>query len=91
MSLPRDSEREESVLRELRMYYREIIMMVMAERRYKDFHSNVRKEDVSDYYDIVKTPMSLSTMLLKLGDPNTQYVTIADFMEDVELIVSPLA
>ena len=69
------------------MYYREILMMVIGERRYKDFHHCVSATEVSDYYDIIKRPMSLALMLARLGSSTTQYITPSDFMDDVSLIV----
>ncbi len=41
---------------------------------------------VPDYYEIIKKPMDLSTMMTKID--LHKYETVADFMEDIDRICS---
>jgi ATPase family AAA domain-containing protein 2 len=46
----------------------------------------VDKEDAPDYYDIIKTPMDLSTMYDKVN--KEEYSCAAEFIADIDLICS---
>ena len=48
------------------------------------FRQPVSKDDVADYYDVIKEPMDLSTMEQKLEAE--QYQTPEDFVKDARLI-----
>lgn len=49
------------------------------------FLAPVNKEEVQDYYTVIKEPMDLSTMEQKLE--NDQYEAVEDFIKDVLLVV----
>ena len=48
------------------------------------FAQPVSRDDVADYYDVIKEPMDLSTMEAKLDQDN--YATPEDFIHDAKLI-----
>lgn len=48
------------------------------------FQHPVNKDDVADYYDVIKEPMDLSTMEQKLE--SDQYTTPEEFIKDAKLI-----
>ncbi|RDL42394.1 Uncharacterized protein BP5553_02373 [Venustampulla echinocandica] len=48
------------------------------------FLNPVSRDDVADYYDVIKEPMDLSTMEVKLEADN--YATPEDFIKDAKLI-----
>jgi histone acetyltransferase len=48
------------------------------------FLTPVNKDDVADYYEVIKEPMDLSTMEVKLEADN--YATPEDFIRDAKLI-----
>ncbi|EEB07672.1 SAGA complex histone acetyltransferase subunit Gcn5 [Schizosaccharomyces japonicus yFS275] len=48
------------------------------------FAQPVRKEDVPDYYDVIKNPMDLSTMEFKLR--NDKYESVQEFIRDAKYI-----
>ncbi|KAG8936839.1 histone acetyltransferase [Tulasnella sp. 419] len=50
------------------------------------FQHPVLKEDVPDYYDVIKKPMDFSTMEMKLN--NNLYPTFSDFIDDANLVFS---
>ncbi|KAK0703270.1 Bromodomain from Gcn5 complexed with acetylated H4 peptide [Lasiosphaeria miniovina] len=49
------------------------------------FPMPVNKDEVADYYDVIKKPMDLSTMESKLEAD--QYATPEDFIRDARLII----
>ncbi|KDQ21863.1 hypothetical protein BOTBODRAFT_215473 [Botryobasidium botryosum FD-172 SS1] len=50
------------------------------------FHEPVSREDVPDYFDVIRKPMDFSTMERKLE--NNMYATLDDFVEDAKLVFS---
>ena len=48
------------------------------------FQHPVNKDDVADYYDVIKEPMDLSTMESKLEAD--QYTTPEEFIKDAQLV-----
>ncbi|KDN38459.1 Bromodomain-domain-containing protein [Tilletiaria anomala UBC 951] len=48
------------------------------------FQNPVNGDEVTDYYDVIKEPMDLSTMETKLE--NNKYDTLDDFLKDAQLI-----
>ena len=58
----RQRAKEEHALRELRIFFREVLNVLCKERRYSCFASPIDAEEVPDYYDIITRPMDLFTM-----------------------------
>lgn len=78
------NEKEEHSLRELRNFFREVLYSLSRNSRYRCFVEAVKKEDVPDYYDIIKNPMCFDDMFTKLD--RKEYVTLDLFMKDLLLI-----
>lgn len=57
----------------------------MKEKKNKAFYLPVDAEEVPDYYELIKDPMDLHTMLEKVD--HGMYITQEDFMKDVDLII----
>ncbi|CAH1772433.1 unnamed protein product [Owenia fusiformis] len=77
---------EEATLRELRLFIRDVINKLARDRRFNIFAKPVDPEEVDDYYDVIKTPMDLSTMMSKID--LHKYQTVKDFLDDIDLIRS---
>ncbi|KAM4549949.1 ATPase family AAA domain-containing protein 2-like isoform 3-T3 [Fundulus diaphanus] len=77
-------EQEEDVLRELRLFLRNLTERLMLDRRFKAFTKPVDIEEVPDYLMVIKKPMDLSTLLSNIDEH--KYVTIKEFMSDADLI-----
>ncbi|CAI9736477.1 family AAA domain-containing 2B [Octopus vulgaris] len=75
---------EEATLRELRLFLRDIWNKLAKCRKFAIFMRPVDIEDVPDYYDIVKEPMDLNSMLKKID--NEMYPTAQEFLDDIDLI-----
>ncbi|XP_074468551.1 ATPase family AAA domain-containing protein 2-like isoform X4 [Sebastes fasciatus] len=80
----RVQEREEDVMRELRLFLRNVTERLSLDRRFKAFSKPVDTEEVPDYVLVVKKPMDFSTLLTNIDVQ--KYVTVNDFMSDVDLI-----
>lgn len=77
-------EKEDHYLRELRNFFREVLFALSRNSRYRCFCEPVKEEDVPDYYEIIKNPMSFDDMFVKLDQH--VYVTLDLFMKDILLI-----
>ncbi|CAI5686324.1 unnamed protein product [Oreochromis niloticus] len=77
-------EQEEDVLRELRLFLRNITERLSLDRRFKAFTKPVDIEEVPDYLMVIKKPMDLSTLLTNIDEH--KYVTVGEFMADADLI-----
>uniref|UniRef100_I3K931 ATPase family AAA domain-containing protein 2 n=1 Tax=Oreochromis niloticus TaxID=8128 RepID=I3K931_ORENI len=77
-------EQEEDVLRELRLFLRNITERLSLDRRFKAFTKPVDIEEVPDYLMVIKKPMDLSTLLTNIDEH--KYITIGEFMADADLI-----
>lgn len=77
-------KQEESVLRELRLFLRDVINKLSRDRKFNVFTKPVDKEEVPDYYDIIEHPMDLSKMMSKID--REEYKTVKQFLEDIDLI-----
>ncbi|XP_047460998.1 ATPase family AAA domain-containing protein 2-like isoform X7 [Mugil cephalus] len=77
-------EQEEDVLRELRLFLRNVTERLILDRRFKAFIKPVDIEEVPDYLLVVRKPMDLSTLLANIDEH--KYVTVSDFVEDADLI-----
>uniref|UniRef100_A0A3P8PIQ6 ATPase family AAA domain-containing protein 2 n=1 Tax=Astatotilapia calliptera TaxID=8154 RepID=A0A3P8PIQ6_ASTCA len=77
-------EQEEDVLRELRLFLRNITERLSLDRRFKAFTKPVDIEEVPDYLMVIKKPMDLSTLLTNIDQH--KYVTVGEFMADADFI-----
>ena len=75
---------ENSTLRQLRMYLRDINRSMLRDREFFYFHEPVDLEEVPDYADVIKRPMDLSTTMDKLNAG--EYETPGQFLADIEQI-----
>ncbi|KAM9737810.1 ATPase family AAA domain-containing protein 2-like [Menidia menidia] len=82
--LLRLEEQEEDVLRELRLFLRNITERLMLDRRFKAFTKPVDIEEVPDYLMVIKRPMDLSTLLTNIDEH--KYVTVSEFISDADLV-----
>ncbi|KAM7384838.1 hypothetical protein PAMA_011952 [Pampus argenteus] len=77
-------EQEEDVLRELRLFLRNVTERLSLDRCFKAFTKPVDIEEVPDYLMVIKKPMDFSTLLTNIDEH--KYVTVGEFMSDVDLI-----
>ncbi|XP_039977667.1 ATPase family AAA domain-containing protein 2-like isoform X2 [Xiphias gladius] len=77
-------EQEEDVLRELRLFLRNVTERLTLDRRFKAFTKPVDIEEVPDYLMVIKKPMDFSTLLTNIDEH--KYVTVNEFMSDADLI-----
>ncbi|KAF6723229.1 ATPase family AAA domain-containing protein 2 [Oryzias melastigma] len=77
-------EKEEDVLRDLRLFLRNIVETLLVDRRFKIFSKPVDIEEVPDYMMVIKKPMDLSTLLTNIDEH--KYSTIREFLADADLI-----
>ncbi|KAM9782763.1 ATPase family AAA domain-containing protein 2B [Neosynchiropus ocellatus] len=79
-------EQEENTLRELRLFLRDVTKRLGTDKRFNIFSKPVDIEEVSDYLEVIRQPMDLSTVMTKID--THQYLTAKDFLVDVDLICS---
>ncbi|KAH6921688.1 hypothetical protein HPB50_003966 [Hyalomma asiaticum] len=84
--LERLRQQEEATLRELRLFLRDILTKLMRDRRYSMFAKPVDASEVPDYLEVIQQPMDMETMMVKID--LHQYQTVAQFLQDIELICS---
>ena len=77
-------EKEEHYLRELRIFFREVLYELSRNPRYRCFVEPVKEEDVPDYYDIITDPKCLNDMFDTLD--KKEYTSLERFMKDILLI-----
>ncbi|XP_061597548.1 ATPase family AAA domain-containing protein 2-like [Cololabis saira] len=77
-------EQEEDVLRELRLFLRNVTEELTLDRRFKVFTKPVDTEEVPDYLEVIKKPMDLATLLTNIDEH--KYVTVSEFVSDADLI-----
>lgn len=77
-------EQEENTLRELRLFLRDVTKRLATDKRFNIFSKPVDIEEVSDYLEVIRQPMDLSTVMTKID--KHQYLTVKDFLRDVDLI-----
>ncbi|XP_022910734.1 ATPase family AAA domain-containing protein 2-like isoform X2 [Onthophagus taurus] len=78
-------EVEEHTLRELRIFLRDMCKKLANNRLFYMFTKPVDTEEVPDYPTIIKQPMDLETMMMKVDFH--RYECAKDFLNDIELIV----
>ncbi|KAI1241274.1 hypothetical protein IHE44_0009749, partial [Lamprotornis superbus] len=77
----RMEDQEENTLRELRLFLRDVTKRLATDKRF-----NIFSKPVSDYLEVIKEPMDLSTVITKIDKHN--YLTAKDFLTDIDLICS---
>uniref|UniRef100_A0A673J9Z1 ATPase family AAA domain-containing protein 2 n=1 Tax=Sinocyclocheilus rhinocerous TaxID=307959 RepID=A0A673J9Z1_9TELE len=82
--LRRLEEQEENTLRELRLFLRDITKRLATDKRFQIFSKPVDIEEVSDYLEVIKQPMDLSTIMMKID--SHKYMVAKDFLVDIDLI-----
>jgi len=82
--LKRVHDKEETTLRELRLYLREVINKLAKDRKFSVFTKAVDIEEVPDYTEIIASPMDLSSMMSNID--LHQYQTAEQFLADINLI-----
>ena len=80
-----NEERERNCLRELRNFFRTVLHVLYKEKRFSMFCKPVDPEAVPDYYDVIKYPMDLETIRMKIDEGC--YATYQAFLSDIERIV----
>ncbi|KAM3861426.1 ATPase family AAA domain-containing protein 2B [Diretmus argenteus] len=80
------AEQEENTLRELRLFLRDVTKRLATDKRYNIFSKPVDIEEVSDYLEVIRQPMDLSTVMTKID--THQYLRAKDFLVDIDLICS---
>ncbi|KAM5163475.1 ATPase family AAA domain-containing protein 2B isoform 2-T2 [Mantella aurantiaca] len=81
MEKQRIEDQEENTLRELRLFLREVTKRLATDKRF-----NIFSKPVYDYLEVIRQPMDLSTIMTKID--NQHYMTVRDFLLDVDLICS---
>ncbi|XP_071999737.1 ATPase family AAA domain-containing protein 2B isoform X2 [Engystomops pustulosus] len=79
-------DNEENTLRELRLFLRDVTKRLATDKRFNIFSKPVDIEEVSDYLEVIREPMDLSTIMTKIDKHH--YMTVRDFLRDVDLICS---
>ncbi|XP_051500185.1 ATPase family AAA domain-containing protein 2B-like isoform X2 [Myxocyprinus asiaticus] len=79
-------DQEENTLRELRLFLRDVTKRLATDKRFLIFSKPVDIEEVSDYLEVIKQPMDLSTIMLKID--THKYTVTKDFLADIDLICS---
>ncbi|XP_060773730.1 ATPase family AAA domain-containing protein 2B isoform X3 [Neoarius graeffei] len=79
-------EQEENTLRELRLFLRDVTRRLATDKRFHIFSKPVDIEEVSDYLEVIREPMDLSTIMTKID--THKYTTAKDFLKDIDLICS---
>ncbi|XP_052778215.1 ATPase family AAA domain-containing protein 2-like [Mya arenaria] len=77
-------EHEEATLTELRLFLRDVLNKLARDRKFFIFAKPVDIEDVPDYYEIIKKPMDLSTMMSKIDLHH--YQSVKEFLKDIDQI-----
>ncbi|XP_069461978.1 ATPase family AAA domain-containing protein 2B isoform X2 [Ambystoma mexicanum] len=77
---------EENNLRELRLFLRDVTKRLATDKRFSIFSKPVDIEEISDYLEVIREPMDLSTIMTKI-DKN-EYFTAKDYLKDINLICS---
>ncbi|XP_054900311.1 ATPase family AAA domain-containing protein 2B isoform X1 [Poeciliopsis prolifica] len=80
------AEQEDNTLRELRLFLRDVTKRLATDKRFSIFSKPVDIEEVSDYLEVIRQPMDLSTVMTKID--THKYLTAKDFLVDIDLISS---
>ncbi|KAJ3400688.1 ATPase AAA domain-containing protein 2B [Chytriomyces hyalinus] len=79
-------EHDETLRRQLRLELRFIVTDLKRNKKFNDFLRPVDPDAFPDYYETVRDPMDLETLLWKIND--RQYAVLDDFIDDFECIVN---
>uniref|UniRef100_A0A8C1TUT1 ATPase family AAA domain-containing protein 2 n=1 Tax=Cyprinus carpio TaxID=7962 RepID=A0A8C1TUT1_CYPCA len=79
-------EQEENTLRELRLFLRDVTKRLATDKRFQIFSKPVDIEEVSDYLEVIRQPMDLSSIMMKID--THKYLAAKDFLVDIDLICS---
>ncbi|MGH0143639.1 UNVERIFIED_CONTAM: hypothetical protein FKN15_028851 [Acipenser sinensis] len=79
-------DQEETTLRELRLFLRDVTKRLANDKRFNIFSKPVDVEEVSDYLEVIKQPMDLSKIMTKID--THKYFTGTEFLADIDLISS---
>jgi hypothetical protein len=71
---------------ELRVFLRDMLKILLRDKRFTYFSRPIDVEDVPDYYDVIENPMTFSVMLEKVDKHG--YSCVKQFTQDIDLIVS---
>ena len=82
--IDRIREKHFAIMRELRIYLRDVLNRLARQTEHRCFLRPVDREEVNDYYEVIKKPMDLTTMMTKTD--SGQYVSIKQFLSDIDLI-----
>ncbi|XP_034777052.2 ATPase family AAA domain-containing protein 2B-like [Acipenser ruthenus] len=77
-------DQEETTLRELRLFLRDVTKRLANDKRFNIFAKPVDVEEVSDYLEVIKQPMDLSKIMTKID--THKYFTGMEFLADIDLI-----
>ncbi|XP_061563227.1 ATPase family AAA domain-containing protein 2B isoform X2 [Cololabis saira] len=80
------AEQEDNTLRELRLFLRDVTKRLATDKRFSIFSKPVDIEEVSDYLEVIRQPMDLSTVMTKID--THKYLAVKDFLVDIDLICS---
>ncbi|XP_062267496.1 ATPase family AAA domain-containing protein 2B [Platichthys flesus] len=80
------AEQEENTLRELRLFLRDVTKRLATDKRFNIFSKPVDIDEVSDYLEVIRQPMDLSTVMTKID--THKYLTVKEFLLDIDLISS---
>ncbi|CAF3889143.1 unnamed protein product [Rotaria sp. Silwood2] len=86
LELERLQQREEATMTELRVFLRDMLKVLLRDKRFTYFTRPIDVEDVPDYYDVIENPMTFSMMLEKVDKHG--YSSVKQFIQDIDLIVS---
>ncbi|XP_076804906.1 ATPase family AAA domain-containing protein 2-like isoform X1 [Clavelina lepadiformis] len=84
--LARLEQEEETTMRNLRLFLRDVLTRLARDRRFKVFLKPVDTEEVTDYMDVIDHPMDISSMMNKIDQH--KYNNVASFLMDINLICS---
>ncbi|XP_041422563.1 ATPase family AAA domain-containing protein 2 isoform X2 [Xenopus laevis] len=79
-------DQEESTLRELRLFLRDVSHRLAIDKRFRAFTKPVDLEEVPDYVTVIAQPMDLSTVISKID--LHKYHTVKEYLKDIDLICS---
>lgn len=77
-------EQQETALRQLRMFLRDLVTQLLRDRRWALFSTPVPDDEAEEYSTLVTHPMDLSTLLWRVDDG--AYLSLREFVADVAKI-----
>lgn len=78
------NQRDEHYLRELRVFFREVLRELYKDPKFKYFREMINLDELPDYMDYIAEPMFFDEMRLKVDEH--LYSTFEDFEQDLILI-----